>query len=106
VTEEKLGGATLHCKTSGVTDHFATDDEHAIAITKRIVANLNYRKQPQGTARYEDIESSIIYDFVVLVTIAPPKEPAFDPKELYGIIPADMKKAVDVRLVPIHGSVV
>jgi len=80
VTEDKLGGAALHCKTSGVTDHFATDDEHAILITKRIVANLNYRKQPQ-------------------VTIGTPKDPAFDPSELYGIIPNDMRKSVDVRLI-------
>jgi len=48
VTEEKLGGATLHCKTSGVTDHFAQDDEHAIAITRRIMSNLNIKKKTVG----------------------------------------------------------
>ncbi len=41
VTAEELGGATLHCGTSGVTDHFAADDHHALYITRNIVANLN-----------------------------------------------------------------
>ena len=43
VSAEDLGGATLHCKSSGVTDHFAENDSHALAITRRIVQNLNYR---------------------------------------------------------------
>jgi hypothetical protein len=44
VSAEDLGGADVHCRQSGVTDHFATDDTHALAIARRIVANLNRRK--------------------------------------------------------------
>lgn len=44
VSAEELGGADVHCRQSGVTDHFATDDTHALAIARRIVANLNRRK--------------------------------------------------------------
>jgi 3-methylcrotonyl-CoA carboxylase beta subunit len=47
VSAENLGGADLHCKTSGVTDHYALDDEHALDITRRIVRNLNLVKNPQ-----------------------------------------------------------
>jgi 3-methylcrotonyl-CoA carboxylase beta subunit len=47
VTAEQLGGADLHCRISGVTDHYANDEEHAIVICRRIVANLNIKKQPQ-----------------------------------------------------------
>lgn len=46
VTAENLGGADLHCRTSGVTDHYALDDEHALDITRRIVSNLNIIKNP------------------------------------------------------------
>jgi 3-methylcrotonyl-CoA carboxylase beta subunit len=47
VSSEELGGASLHSRTSGVTDHFAVNDHHALEITKRIVANLNIKKTPQ-----------------------------------------------------------
>lgn len=47
VSAENLGGADLHCKTSGVTDHYALDDEHALDITRRIISNLNIVKNPQ-----------------------------------------------------------
>lgn len=47
VSAEDLGGADLHCKTSGVTDHYALDDQHALDITRRIVRNLNIVKNPQ-----------------------------------------------------------
>ncbi len=80
VSAEDLGGATLHCTKSGVTDHFATDDQHAISICRRIVANLNYTKQPT-------------------VTIAAPEEPQYSSEDLYGIIPADKRKGFDVRKV-------
>lgn len=78
VTAQELGGAEVHCETSGVTDHYAEDDEHAIEITRDIVANLNRRKE---------------WPF----RIAPMEEPAFDAEELYGVIPADARKPFDVR---------
>ena len=79
VTAEELGGADVHCQTSGVTDHYANNDEHALAITRRIVANLN---RPKVTSS-SNIEI---------------KEPCFDANELGGIIPVDTKKTFDVRL--------
>jgi 3-methylcrotonyl-CoA carboxylase beta subunit len=78
VTAEDLGGADVHCRTSGVTDHYALDDGHALAIARRIVGNLN-RVKP------------------VHMDIAKPEEPLYDPKEIYGIIPADRRKPYDVR---------
>ena len=49
VSAEDLGGADLHCSTSGVTDHFALDDTHALHLARRCVANLNYTKYPGVT---------------------------------------------------------
>lgn len=78
VTEEDLGGADVHCRISGVSDHYALNDEHAIEITRNIVENLgSASKYPLGRAE--------------------PEEPAYDPKELYGIIPKDLKKSFDMR---------
>lgn len=78
VTAEELGGADVHCRTSGVTDHYAINDEDAIAITRNIVQNLNHR--PKTTALLEVSE-----------------EPLYDPKEIYGIIQKDSRKPYDVR---------
>ena len=78
VTAEDLGGADVHCRVSGVTDHYAADDGHALAIARRIVGNLN-RAKPVG------------------LTLVPPEEPRYDPREIYGIIPADPRKPYDVR---------
>jgi 3-methylcrotonyl-CoA carboxylase beta subunit len=78
VTAEDLGGADVHCRTSGVTDHYALDDGHALAIARRIVGTLNRTKPSQ-------------------LDIATPEEPKYDPKELYGIIPADPRKPYDIR---------
>ncbi|MBI3444577.1 MAG: methylcrotonoyl-CoA carboxylase [Magnetospirillum sp.] len=78
VTAEELGGADVHCRTSGVTDHYAQDDGHALAIARRIVGNLN-RTKP------------------VSLNIQPPEEPLYDPKDIYGIIPTDRRKPYDVR---------
>lgn len=78
VTAEALGGADVHCRTSGVTDHYALDDEDALAITRNIVAYLN---RPPKTR----------------LDVLPPEDPQYDPKELYGIIPKDARKAFDVR---------
>jgi 3-methylcrotonyl-CoA carboxylase beta subunit len=78
VTAEALGGADVHARTSGVVDHMAEDDAHALAIARRIVGHLNRRK----AASLEPVE---------------PREPAHDPGEIYGIVPADLRKPYDVR---------
>ena len=78
VSAEELGGADVHCRTSGVTDHYALDDGHALAIARRIIGNLN-RTKP------------------VSLDIATPEEPLYDPREIYGIVPADRRKPYDVR---------
>jgi 3-methylcrotonyl-CoA carboxylase beta subunit len=78
VSAEDLGGADVHCRTSGVTDHYAADDSHALAIARRIVGNLNRRKNPT-------------------VALKKPVDPVYDPAEMYGIIPTDTKKPYDVR---------
>jgi 3-methylcrotonyl-CoA carboxylase beta subunit len=78
VTAEELGGAEVHTRLSGVADHFAENDEHAIAIVRQIVENLNREKR-------------------VPWTVEEPEEPALDPSELYGVVPADYRQGYDVR---------
>ncbi|PRP76129.1 3-methylcrotonyl-CoA carboxylase subunit beta [Planoprotostelium fungivorum] len=78
VSAEDLGGADVHCRMSGVSDHYAQDDEHALSICRRIVGNLNIKKEPQ-------------------CVMGNGEEPLYNPEELYGIIPADKKKNFDVR---------
>jgi acetyl-CoA carboxylase carboxyltransferase component len=78
VTAEELGGADVHCRTSGVTDHYAQNDEDALAICRNIVENLGPRYR-QPLDRH------------------PVEEPAYDPAEIYGIIPKDDRKPYDVR---------
>ncbi|MGQ9619052.1 MAG: carboxyl transferase domain-containing protein [Candidatus Aminicenantia bacterium] len=78
VTAEELGGADVHCRISGVSDHYALNDEHAIEITRNIVANL-----PKNKKFELDIEE--------------PDEPYYDPKEIYGIVPKDLRKPFNMR---------
>jgi 3-methylcrotonyl-CoA carboxylase beta subunit len=78
VTAEDLGGADVHSRTSGVTDHYATDDAHALRIARRIVADLNHVKRPQ-------------------VALRAPVDPLHDPSEIRGIVPRDARKPYDVR---------
>ncbi len=78
VSAEDLGGADVHCKTSGVTDHYAQDDSHALSIARDIVKNLNWTKNPG-------------------LTLTEPRAPAYDPREIYGVVPTDTKKPYDVR---------
>ncbi len=78
VSAQDLGGADVHSRVSGVTDHFAEDDQHAIEITRDIVANLNRTKQ-------------------IPFSIVASEEPAYDAEDIYGIIPADTRKPFDVR---------
>src|SRR5207244_4779850 len=79
VSAEELGGADLHTATSGVADHFALDDEHALAIGRSIVRNLAWRKPDPPW------------------TITEPAPPSVNPEELYGVIPADPRQSYDVR---------
>ncbi|MDD5297019.1 MAG: carboxyl transferase domain-containing protein [Rhodocyclaceae bacterium] len=78
VSAEDLGGGDVHTRVSGVADHLAENDHHALALARRIVANLNRRKE-------------------ISLDLATPEEPAYDPAELYGVIPADTRKPYDVR---------
>jgi 3-methylcrotonyl-CoA carboxylase beta subunit/propionyl-CoA carboxylase len=78
VTAEELGGADVHTRLSGVADYFAEDDEHALHIARTIVETLTAVKRlPADTAA--------------------PEEPAYDPKEIYGIVNADTRKPYEVR---------
>ncbi|MBT7249387.1 MAG: methylcrotonoyl-CoA carboxylase [Rhodospirillaceae bacterium] len=78
VSSEDLGGAEVHSKVSGVTDHMAQDDDHALATARRIVGNLN---------RVKSID----------IDVRDPQEPLFPAEELYGVVPTDLKKPFDVR---------
>jgi 3-methylcrotonyl-CoA carboxylase beta subunit len=78
VSAEDLGGADVHSRRSGVTDHYARNDAHALAIARRLVANLNWRKL--GELRQEAVE-----------------EPLYPASDLYGIVPTDLRKPYDVR---------
>jgi acetyl-CoA carboxylase carboxyltransferase component len=78
VTAEELGGAEVHTRRSGVADHYATSDEHALAIAREIVRHLD----PPRPTPWE---------------VAPPAPPAADPAELYGLVPEDFRHELDVR---------
>jgi 3-methylcrotonyl-CoA carboxylase beta subunit len=78
VSAEELGGADVHTRVSGVADHYALNDRHALDIARRIVANMNGSKH-------------------IAADIAAPRDPAYAPDELHGIIPADVRKPYDVR---------
>ncbi len=79
VTAEELGGADVHTRRSGVADHYATSDEHALALARQIVRHVQ-RCTPTSTSPWE---------------IAPPEPPALDPCDLYGLIPEDFKHELD-----------
>lgn len=78
VSPEELGGADVHCRTSGVTDHYAVNDEHALALCRSIVSHLNLCKHVPWDIRQ-------------------PLPPRYDPSELLGIVPSDNRKSYDVR---------
>ncbi len=78
VTAEELGGAYVHTHVSGVADHFAENDDHAIEILRNIVATLNTRKK-------------------IEMDVTAPEEPLYDPQELLGIIPKTFRETYDVR---------
>jgi 3-methylcrotonyl-CoA carboxylase beta subunit len=78
VTAEELGGAEVHSRVSGVTDHYAADDRHALGIARRIVDNLNRTKS-------------------VPLELRPPREPLYPADEIYGAIPPDTRRPYEVR---------
>ncbi|MEW5985080.1 MAG: carboxyl transferase domain-containing protein [Chloroflexota bacterium] len=78
VTAEELGGADVHTRLSGVADHYANDETEALARLREVVSHLNRRK-------------------AMPVVMQSPEEPAYDPQELYGVIPADSRLSYDVR---------
>jgi 3-methylcrotonyl-CoA carboxylase beta subunit len=78
VSAEELGGADVHARKSGVVDHYAQDDHHALSLARRIVANLNSKK-------------------IVDIPLKAARDPALDIAELDGIVPVDLKKQYDVR---------
>jgi acetyl-CoA carboxylase carboxyltransferase component len=78
VTAEELGGADVHTRRSGVADHYATNDEHALALVRSVVRNLHRRKDSPWD-------------------VAESEEPIVDPSELYGLIPEDYRQSFDAR---------
>ncbi|TPP57515.1 Methylcrotonoyl-CoA carboxylase beta chain [Fasciola gigantica] len=78
VTAEELGGADLHCRQSGVTDHYAVNDKHALLLAREVIAGLNRVKQ-YDTVRIE------------------PESPVYPADELYGIVGANLRRSYDVR---------
>jgi 3-methylcrotonyl-CoA carboxylase beta subunit len=78
VSAEDLGGGDVHTRLSGVADHLAANDAHALALARRILGATNYLKPAQGALRA-------------------PRPPRFDAAELYGILPTDTRKPFDVR---------
>ncbi len=78
VSAEELGGAEVHCCRSGVADHYAHDEIEALAMCRAIVRDLGPRPRAE-------------------VELAPPEPPAYDPEELFGVIPCDTRRSYDVR---------
>ncbi|HMN77262.1 MAG TPA: carboxyl transferase domain-containing protein [Burkholderiaceae bacterium] len=78
VTAEDLGGGDVHTRLSGVADHLANNDMHALAIARASVANLNWRKAHEQR-------------------LVAPRAPLYDGAELHGVIPTDKRKPYDVR---------
>ena len=78
VSAEDLGGADVHTRISGVADHFAEDDRHALRLARRVVSTLNRTKR-------------------VSLDLRTPEAPAYDPSQLGGVIPADRRQPYDVR---------
>ena len=78
VSAEDLGGAEVHSRTSGVTDHMAQSDHHALALARGIVGNLNRPKRPNVEPR-------------------DPAPPRYDPQEIYGLMSEDLRRPIEIR---------
>jgi 3-methylcrotonyl-CoA carboxylase beta subunit/propionyl-CoA carboxylase len=82
VTAEELGGADVHTRLSGVADHFAEDDDHAIELMRSIVETLQHPSVPT---------------FLRALEVTPPEEPLYPAEELYGVLPATFRETYHVR---------
>src|SRR4026207_708732 len=82
VTAEELGGADVHTRLSGVADHFAEDDDHAIELLRSIV---------------ETLQPSNLQTFLQSLDVAPPEEPLYPANDLYGILPSTFRETYDVH---------
>jgi 3-methylcrotonyl-CoA carboxylase beta subunit len=80
VSAEELGGADLHCKISGVTDHYATSDSHALHIGRQIVSNLNRQKK-------------------IDISSIEPEDPLYSANEIGGIVGDNLRKPFDIKQV-------
>ena len=78
ISAEDLGGADVHCKISGVADHYALDEQHALYLARRCISHLNYIKKPT-------------------ITIEAPEDPLYPIEDLYGVVPVNPKQQYDVR---------
>ncbi|MCK4546189.1 MAG: methylcrotonoyl-CoA carboxylase, partial [Candidatus Eisenbacteria sp.] len=78
VTAEDLGGADVHCRISGVSDHYALNDEHALEIARNVIENLD-------RAKPFELDS------------AEPEDPYYDPEEIYGVVPCALRRPYDIR---------
>src|SRR3954467_13606685 len=78
VSAEELGGADVHARVSGVADHYANDDAHALELSRRIVSHLNRKK-------------------AIALELREPREPLYEAAELHGIVPTDPRKSFDIR---------
>jgi 3-methylcrotonyl-CoA carboxylase beta subunit len=78
VTAEELGGGDVHTRISGVADHLAEDDSHALSLARRIVASLNHEKR-------------------IDLDVSEPREPLYAPSELHGVVPADLRQPFEIR---------
>jgi 3-methylcrotonyl-CoA carboxylase beta subunit len=87
VTAEELGGADVHTRLSGVADHFAEDDDHAIEILRSIVDTL---------------QRSNFQTFLSTLEVTPPEEPLYPSDELYGVLPATFRETYDVHEIVAH----
>jgi acetyl-CoA carboxylase carboxyltransferase component len=86
VSAEELGGGMVHATKSGVADHLADDDEHALALARDIFSHLGQRGEAVGRAHsYANVERLA------------PEDPAYDPEELYGVLPITLREAFDAR---------
>ena len=78
ISAEDLGGADVHCRISGVADHYALDDQHALYLARQCIKSLNYKKDPT-------------------ITIETPEDPMFPAEDLYGIVPVNLKQQYNVK---------
>jgi acetyl-CoA carboxylase carboxyltransferase component len=85
VSAEDLGGADVHTRLSGVADHFAENDDHALEICRNIIETLPIRSWKQSSSWLEALE------------VSPPEDPLYDIEEIYGILPTTIRESYDVR---------